>query len=116
MLKIKVSMNKLGDFIEGELKRRDMSLRRFADIVGVHHSTLIKAMRPEPPEPSLDFLRKLAKATGVNVLDLVALVLPEDSNVDGEVRVIAERIARLPADRREIVDTYLMGSDLKESD
>lgn len=112
----RVSMNKLGEFIEAEIKRRDMSARQFADMVGVVHSTITKAMYTDPPEPSLDFLRKLAKATGVNVLDLVALYLPEESKIDGQTRIIAERIARLPPDKREFVDTFLWGADLKKSD
>lgn len=102
-----VSMNKLGDFIAAELRQRNMSARQFAEHVGVTHPTITKAMYAQPPEPSLDFLEKLALATHVDLCTIVALVKPEATRVRPEVQLIAERIARLPADKREIIDGYL---------
>lgn len=102
----------LKDFINQEMKRRDMSMRQFAEFVDVSHTTISRTLDPqEPTNPSIDFLRKLAKATGVSFLSLLALVIPEEEmvDIDTNVRVLAERIARLPEHKREMAETFLLG-------
>ena len=51
MFQTRVRMNGLGDFIADEMRRRDMSARQFAELVGVVHTTITKAMYKTPPEP-----------------------------------------------------------------
>lgn len=113
MVSTRVRMNKLGEFIASELRNRDMSARQFADLVKTNHSTITKAMYPNPPEPTLDFLVKLARATSTDLCALVALVKPDDTRVRPEVQLVADRIARLPPDKLEIIDGYLKSLLLK---
>lgn len=103
------TMNKLGDFIADELRQRNMSARQFAQHAGVSHSTITKAMYKVPPDPTLDFLSKLARATHTDLCALVALVKPDDTKVRPEIQLIADRIARLSENDRQFLDTYLRG-------
>ena len=109
----------LKEFIEQEMRRREMTMRQFAEFIGVSHATISRTLSPqEPTEPSIDVLVKLAKATGVSVSSLIALVRPDadDININPRARVLAERIANLPDTKREIAETYLLGILLKEDD
>lgn len=112
----RVVMTTLGDFIENELRQRHMSAREFATFIGVAHTTVGRAMYKDAPDPTLDFLVKLARATNVDLCTLVALVKPDDVKIQPDIQLIADRIARLPADKREIVDGYLRSLTLKPSE
>ncbi len=105
----RVKMNKLGEFIQEELRKRDMSARQFADHVKVSHSTITKAMYPVPPEPSLDFLAKLGRATGIDLCTIVAMVKPDDTRVSPRALLIAQRIEQLPESKRAFADEFLNG-------
>jgi transcriptional regulator with XRE-family HTH domain len=102
-------MNKLGEFIQEELQNRHMSARQFAEYVDVSHTTITKAMYPVPPEPSLDFLAKLSRATGVDLCALVEMVKPNDTKVSSRALLIAQRIEQLPASKRAFADEFLNG-------
>jgi transcriptional regulator with XRE-family HTH domain len=107
----------LRDFIEQEMHRREMTMRQFADFVGISHATISRTLDPiKPTEPTIDVLVKLAKATGVSLSSLIALLRPDldEIDIDPRARVLAERIASLPDAKREIAETYLLGILLKE--
>lgn len=104
-----LNSNSLKEFIEGEMRRRDMSARQFAEFVGVAHTTINRAIDPsEATTPSPDFLVKLARATKINLSSLIALIMPEveTTRVDARSQMLAERIAQLPADKREIAEAF----------
>lgn len=109
----RTGMNNLGDFIATELRQRNMSARQFAEYVGVTHPTITKAMYSEPPEPSLEFLTKLALATHIDLCTIVALVKPDATNIRPGTHLIAERIARLPTADRDLIDGFLISRALK---
>lgn len=96
-------LSRLGKFIQAEMQRRELSANQFASIVGVSHTTIGRLIEPgDETQPTLDFLIKLAKATHTDICSLVALVAPEATTTNAEAQLLAERIARLPADKREI--------------
>lgn len=112
----------LGEFIESELNKRQMSAREFADFVGVSNAVInkfrnhgINDMFANKPigEPSVSFLAKLARATSTDICALMALIVPEATFIDPGARLIAQHIARLPPEQREVVDTFLEGVAIK---
>lgn len=108
------TLTDLAKFIQEEMHKRDMSMNQFAALVGVSHTTISRLLRPGSTiMPDLDFLAKLGEATHTDICTLVALVMPEATHVDAEAQMLAERISRLPPDKREIVDTFLAGVALK---
>jgi hypothetical protein len=91
----------LGAFIQGEIKRREMSIRQFADFVGVTHPVIAKfryhGIKPKHGgrhigDPSLDFLAKLSKATHVDLCALVGLIHPEVVQIDAERQILIDQI------------------------
>lgn len=106
----------LREFIEREMTVRGMSTHEFADFVNTSQSTIVRAMSFEDaPEPKLDFLAKLAVATGVDIGALVSLVKPEASKISPDARLLAERIEQLSPQDREFLDTYILGLALKRA-
>lgn len=108
----------LGEFIQGEMRRRKLSITKFAEDVGVTHPIIAKfrwhGLKEEYShkpigEPSLDFLAKLAKATHVDLCTLVALIHPDATKADPRAGLLAARIAQLPPDKLEVFDTFLKG-------
>lgn len=112
----KVPANTLADWILEEMQSRDMSLRKFAELVGVSHATLDRILRPKRDEdkyPSVQTLIKMSKATNTDLCTLVALISPEDSHIDAGAQIIAQRISALPPDKQSQVDAFLLGLTLK---
>lgn len=96
----------LGDFIVAEMQKRDLSLRKFAELVGVNHSTLSKHINGEIEKPGLDFLVSLSVATQTNLQTLVAYSYPEIAdrmNVNPDMLLLAQRLDRLPEDLKEFI-------------
>lgn len=102
-------MQTLGEYIAQEIRKRDMSDREFAEFVGVSNATIHRAMSPDAPTPTLEFLQKLARKTGVDICTLVGLVMPDDTRRTPEVELIASRVSQLPAEKREFLDDILIG-------
>lgn len=109
MIKTRVRMTSLKEFIETEMHQRDMGVNEFARYVGVGHSTISKALLPEPPMPKLDFLEKLALATHIDLCTIVAMVKPDATRIRPDVQLIADRIARLSASERKFLDDHMRG-------
>lgn len=108
----------LGAFIQGEIRRRNISITKFAEEVGVSHPVMskfrwhgIKKRFGGKPigEPSLDFLAKLAKASGMDLCGLCAIIHPDATKTDPRASLLAARIAQLPPDKVKIFDTFLNG-------
>jgi transcriptional regulator with XRE-family HTH domain len=108
----------LGQFIQDEMKRREMSMREFAKLVGVSHKIIgkfrnhgINPIYNKRPvgEPSLEFLAKLSKATSIDLCALVALIYPDHTVADPRAAITNARISQLPPEKIEILDTFLKG-------
>jgi transcriptional regulator with XRE-family HTH domain len=108
----------LGKYIQDEMKHRDMSIRQFAELVGVTHKVIAKFRHHGIDEtynkrpvgdPSLEFLAKLAKATSIDICGLVALVYPNHTVADPRAAVTNTRISQLSPEKIEILDTFLNG-------
>lgn len=108
----------LGAFIQAEIKRRSLSIRQFADLVGVTHPIIAKfkyhGIKEKHGgrsigEPSLDFLAKLAIATGTDLCTLVALIHPDATIADPRAGLMNARIAKLTPDKLKIFDAFLEG-------
>lgn len=109
----------LREFIEEEMRRRDMTANQFADFVGVAHTTIGRAIdQRRPTTPSPEFLIKLAKATGISLSSLIALVIPEAEHIEVSARslLIAERIGQLPPDKQEIIDSLILSWLFEDKD
>lgn len=99
----------LAEFILDEMRRLDMSARQFADLIGVSNTTINRALSSDPPTPSLEFLDKLARATGQDLPTVVLMAMPGADEPDAGARVIANYIYSLPlADQRE-AETFVLG-------
>lgn len=83
-----------------EIHKRDMSFRQFAEFVGVGHSTVARALdSTNAPAPSIEFILKLSKATGVKAITLIGLAYPEvaaQEAIPVTTELLAQRIEQLP--------------------
>jgi transcriptional regulator with XRE-family HTH domain len=103
----------LKDFIAQEMKRRNLTIREFAKEVGVSSSTIVRTMSKNPPQPSLDFLEKLALYTHTDICALVAFIYPNATTVNPNAAIFAARYAALSEQERDLVNRLLktMGLD-----
>lgn len=101
-------LTKLGEFIAEEMKKRDMSARKFSELVDVNHKTINKFLDPDgdPGNPSIEFLLKLAEATHTNVVALIGLAYPdvaEQMAISPNVEVLADRFSQLASNDQRVV-------------
>ena len=107
------SETNLGEFIEQEIHKRQMSAREFAEFIGVTHPTIIKFRehgKKEVGNPSIDFLIKLAQATNTSLVALLAMSFPNAAPllaIDPTAYIISERIQKLPDHIRQAIDDLL---------
>ena len=72
-----------------------MSIREFARMVGVSHPTIVRAINDKDGStPSLEFLKKLADATGQELTTLVLLAVPNTGEPDPGAARLPESVAR----------------------
>lgn len=112
-----VSYKDLRDFIEREMKSRQMNISQFARFVGVSHTTIGRLIDPQnPTTPSPELLVALAEKTGVNYSALTALVLPaaEQVELDPKAVIRAERIGQLTPEQQEHIDEIILGMFLNK--
>ncbi len=107
----------LADFIETEMKDRNMGVREFARFVGVSHSTLSKHLtrKRNRPVPREDLLVKLSDATGVNLLTLFALAYPgvaARTALSPRAMLLAQRFEKLP----EAVQDFIFRAALSQQE
>lgn len=60
-------------------------------------------------DPPLDFLYKLAKATGTDIRYLVSLVYPDAAFEDAHAAMLTQMITKLNRANRETLETFLLG-------
>lgn len=113
MVSIQMATKTFSQFLNEEIRRRDMSARKFADLVGVNHAIINKFVNAEPSEeigyPSIHTLRKLSDATGVSLLALLALIFPDTGNTAGDIdaRLLAEQITQLSPEDRAVAEGFI---------
>lgn len=104
-------------FVQSEANRRSMSLREFARFAKVSSASIVRlADENNKHSPSLTVLTRLASATKVDLCALVALLEPDATHVNAEAAILSERIQRLPAEARALIDSIIMGSLFKKGD
>ncbi len=102
-------MNELREFLQSEMKRRDISMRQFADMVGVSHGTISRLVAPNNEENnvSLEFLLKLSKATNTPLTLLLKMVDPtiqvDADELSASTYLMAQRIEGAPDNVRDII-------------
>ncbi len=97
-------MATLSDFIRKEMTRRELSVRGFADLCNVTHTTLLRYL--EGDEPTLDFLGKLAKATNTDLVALIDLAFPgliAETRASPEAIIFAQQLDQLPLEVRNVL-------------
>lgn len=104
-------------FVQHEMERRGMSIREFAEMVGVSHPVISKLLDERFDEsrlPSVGLIAKLAKATHTNAVTLLVMAYPdleEDLTVllgaNSGVLLRSQRIEQLPDNLREAIDTII---------
>lgn len=98
----------LREFIREEMDKRKMSARQFAELLDVAPSTITAHLRNDSrTEPTLHFLRKLAKQTGVPLASVIAMAFPdvsgEISDIPPDVLLLAIRFNNLPEPIRDVI-------------
>lgn len=94
----KDKMFTLGDFLEEERKKRKLSIREFAKLIGVSHSTLNKHIKKPETRPSLDLLERLSDKTGASLHVLIMLASPalaKQSTLSSRALLFAEEFDKL---------------------
>jgi len=115
LVSILVDMRTMDDlirFIEDEMKKRDMSIRAFARLCDISKTQMASVLNGTQT-PGLQFIHKLADGTNTNINTIVAFIFPDQSEVDPEIALLAERIANLSADDRRIAEAFVLGLALK---
>ena len=96
----------LSDFIQSEMKKRDMGVVEFAKFVGVTHSTISKHLGEKAGVPSEDFLVKLSDATTVSLETIFGLAFPRVANrmpVSPKAMLLAQRFDQLPESVQDFI-------------
>lgn len=99
-------MQQLSGFIVDDMQRRKMSLREYAEFLGVTHPTVSRYVNGEHKEIQWGFLVALSRATKIDIGYFARLAAPEVAfeNVP-DTHIIAERINQLPTPyRKTIID------------
>ena len=103
----------LGEFLDQEIRKRQMSVREFAEFVGVTHPTIIKFRehgKADVGSPSIEFLIKLAQKTDTSLVALLAMAFPDAApllDVDPAAFILSQRIQKLPKHIRQAIDDLL---------
>src|SRR5689334_22140088 len=72
---------KLGSFLRARRLARQLSTHELAELAGVNQTTIVRLEQGAYLEPSIDKLRTIAQALGLNVSNLLAMatyVVPDD--------------------------------------
>lgn len=118
-----VTKRTLGEFIQEEMKLRNLGVREFAHKLGVSHPVVgkfryygIKDRYGGKPigVPDTDFLHRLALFTKVDIGTIIALVYPDASHIDTDAAIFAARYSALSAQERELVDRLFQTMGFKK--
>ncbi|MCL4254210.1 MAG: helix-turn-helix domain-containing protein [Anaerolineae bacterium] len=108
------------EFLLNEIQKRDMSIREFASWLGINNSSINKYLdTKENRVPSLETLAIIAQKTGTPVDVLFGMIYPEVDEkflrIDAKTMRIAQQITQLPPEKREIVEAFILGTILQQS-
>jgi transcriptional regulator with XRE-family HTH domain len=112
----------LRQFLIDEMKRRDMSYREFAALIGEsHHDRLHRIVTGKFKRPDWDFILNLSKSLGLDLEFLVALLEPDlakhrHSDISPLARRIAEHFDNLPEEYKAQIASAIFGINTKSSD
>lgn len=119
MFRVQMAVMTIGQFIRDEMKRRDIaSGREFGKLSGVPATIINELRNDKPRELELGTLAKLSDFTGVSLMTLLALTYPDavTIDIDVETRLDAERISKLPPNKKAIARDFIAGAYTKGSD
>lgn len=97
-----------------QTKARKMSLREFADFIGVASSTVIRAVdERNPTRPGLDFMLAFSKHTKIPIDQVITIAYPEfvaeQERLSADAELLAQRIKKLPEEKRRLLEIFLNG-------
>jgi transcriptional regulator with XRE-family HTH domain len=103
----------LSEFIRDEMNKRKMTARQFAEFLEVAPSTVTTYLRGQETEPTLAFLRKLAKQTDTPLATVIAVAFPDVAGEIGDVSphilLLATRLSNLPESVLNIIKRIIDG-------
>lgn len=113
--KLMQNIRNLGDFIDYQMKKLGIeSAREFATLVHVSHNTISRQLDPlieKRPDPTPDFLKKLAAATQFNLRDLIEIAYPgfvyTDGSFDADTALINQLLKDASDDTKRAVIAVL---------
>jgi len=104
------------DFVQSEMDKRGMSGREFARFADVSSATIVRLLNDDQPNPELQSLRKIARATGVPLNVILAITFPdvagELESLPSDVLLTAFRLAALPEDYRRVISGIIENQKL----
>lgn len=104
----------LDEFIETEMKKRGMSLREFAKLTDISPSAISKYLNSASERNvSIEFLVKLSRGTGIDLASIIAIVYPDDTEIDAQARIWGQRIAELSEEDQDAIDSFILGLRMK---
>lgn len=99
----------LSEWLLQEINERHMSIREFGRQAEISQATLSGILANDGDYPSVTTLIRLARYTSTDICSLMALIAPDETRVDADVLLLAERIKRLSTDKQLIVDAAIAG-------
>lgn len=98
-------------FLITEMDKRRLSVRGFAELIGVSHTTIVYALgyKNKVRIPSLDFLIKLAVKTNTDICTIAALLAPYATRKNALASLVASAASQLPVERQNILLDIIRG-------
>lgn len=88
--------------------------------MGVSQTTITRILNDTgTSDLSFTFILRLSEATGIYLLDLVAMIYPDtvnDTSPAPSARVLAQQISSLPASFQDAITALIIGTGSMESD
>lgn len=111
---LEVQVRKLKEFVDQEMRKRDLSITEFARQAGVAKTTINNIVNEKGDYPRIQTLMAIAEYTGVSVNQLFSLTVGQDT-VRAEAYILAQRIIDLPPEKQEIIFDLLSGIALNQA-
>lgn len=106
-------MSTFGEFLDGEIKKRNQSRREFAHNLHTTHDTL-RRLIDRGEVPTLAFLRKLSGYIHVDLWTLLYIALPNEIHQpDAQVMRVAQTLDSLPEPRRTFFIELIENANLR---
>ena len=108
-------MSEFGDYLHGQIVKRNMSRREFAHKIGSTHDTVSRMIDGEQT-PTLAFLRKLSSYINVDLWTLLKKALPDEiPDPDANIMRAAQLLNSLPKQKREFFIELIEAANLAVS-